>query len=166
MVTRLDITLKETGVVPSRRARNRIFKEGHEAAGRFWHEELLPEHFKPNARFRYGHKRRTRRYLAKKRALAKRGIVERGGEVDNVYTGLMEDTLTSIAVVKPFPKRVTIKMQGPRYITMRPFTSNQPDKAAELTKTTRPEERRIGKVMDKTITEEFNGLRETKTTRI
>lgn len=135
----------------SRRDRNELLREVHKQMGRFWHNELLPPHFTRTAKSKYRHKLRTIGYRKKKKKLAEKGIVKGGGEVDNLFTGLLKESLEGVGTVKAYPKRATIRMTGPRYITMRPYRSNQPDKAGEILRVTRGEADEIAKVGERTL---------------
>lgn len=148
----------------------RITRDAHAEMGALWHREMLPKHFQQNARAIYKHKVRSKKWTSRKRALARRGrlgngrAVQKGGLVDNVFTGLLEDSLKSSATIRAFPSRVTIRMNGPRYISMRPFHSNQPDKAAEITTTTKAEAIQLAKVLNQSTTNALKALRAPKTT--
>ena len=134
-----------------KRAWKECTREGNRVMALKWHTEMLPDHFTRGAPAKYKHQPRSPVYLKKKRK-NKKALY--GGNVDNVYSGDMERQLKKIATVKPFPDRVTLKMVGPRYMTMRVFTGDrsrgfrygknrkqtisksagqQPDKVAEVT---------------------------------
>lgn len=127
-------------------------------AGQEWHAEMLPDHFKKDAQKKYNYQRRTSKYLAwkKKKWASRRPLkngqyIEGSGETDNVLTGDMRDLLTRTAVVRGYPTRVTVQMDGPRYITMRVYKSNQPKKLEEIQTTTPQERERLAKVMDDSL---------------
>ena len=134
----------------SKRAWTRAMKAAHEHLGAYWHKFMLPRHFRTDAREKYNHEPRTFAYLRRKEGLGyrKSGKVKYAGKIDNVYSGLMEETLKGQGTVRAFPSRVTINMQGPRYITMRPHESNQPDKAAEILRCTSEEDLEMARVFD------------------
>lgn len=138
-----------------------IMRAAHTDQGEYWHREYLPGHFKPNARFKYRHKRRTRKYLERKRRLAQKGIVQDGGEVDLVYSGLMRE-LMSVATIRGSASRATLTMQAPRYVTLNP-QSNQPHKAAEVTRVTQEEAKRLGHVLEESAVKQLNQLKAPKT---
>lgn len=159
--------------------------EVHDAMGKKWHADMLPRHFHRGARQQYGHKPRSKGYIEKKRRMAARrqqirgvdgqgGYVQRGGEVDNVFSGNLEKMLKRVSTIRAFPSRVTVNMTGPRYVTMRAFQGNrseavakgwkygkgkaisltagqQPDKIKELTATTEQERRELAEIADKTL---------------
>jgi len=141
----------------------------HEMASK-WHKEYLPRHFTRDAPQKYKHQARKDKYLNRKRRASKYGekrgdtrvYPKYGGMIDNVYTGEMESRLRSIGVISSTPTRASLKMTGPRYMTMRvfqgsrkeafrkgwtygkgqrfnPAAGTQPDKVREITTQT-PEE--------------------------
>jgi hypothetical protein len=153
----------------------------------FWFENLLPLHFKINSKERYNHKPRSAKYLRAKRRAAARGKVKYGGNVDNVYTGAMEELLRSACAIRAYPTRAVVRMAGPRYMTMTPFTGDrskgfkygknrsqtisrtagqQPDKVAELTTVTTDELQVMSNIFANSLTRQFNELRDTQTIKI
>lgn len=149
----------------AKRAFREMTRAGHQAQGKLWHSKHLPDHFRPGAAERYRHKPRTQKYLEQKRKLANRRKVRRGGKMDNVFTGHLEQMMRTAAEVRAFPTRVSITMTGPRYITMRPYKSNQPDKAKELTTVTHAQERELARIMDRVVTEELKTYRSPRKTK-
>lgn len=160
---------------------NEITRAGHEEEGRHWHQKMLPEHFKPYAKFKYRHRRRTRKYLDRKLKLAQAGKVLEGGQIDNVAKGAMRRAIQSTGVVRAFPSRVSIKMIGPRYMTFRSiadldeetkkkiragrvgkgkFSGDQPDKPKELLTVTAPEEKKLAEVLGGSVERQLRELRE------
>lgn len=162
----LKITMIETQPpdVSARKWRE-FSREAHREQGLHWHAHLLPLHFTPQARFRYGHQPRAAKTRERKRKAAAAGKARDGGLIDNVWTGLLRQSLQSVATVRAFPSRVSIQMLGPRYITMRPFKSNQPDKAAEITAVTDDERRTLERILSEGITRRLAAYRETRVTR-
>ena len=144
-----------------------IGRESHAEMGAYWHKHFLPLHFEmgANVRQKYKHKPRSGAYLKQKRRLAERGKVKKAGLVDNVFSGDMETLLKTLATIRGFPSRVTITMYGPRYITMRPHESNQPDKAAEITTVTAAEQKKLASVLGKAVTVRLRKLKKPKTTK-
>ena len=147
MVAKLNFILIEDKPidVAMRAWRRDILKKAHEDVGDYWHEKMLPKHFKPGASQKYKHAARTPGYLKKKERLAARGTVKRvsGQLQDNVFTGRMRADLKRSRIVRGYPSRTTITMHGPRYVTMRVHKSNQPDKAKEITTITPEEEQEL-----------------------
>lgn len=118
-------------------------KAGHLAQALHWQKTFLPRHFTPEASVRYNHQRRKEKYRKRKERAGASGRrvrhegrlvqIQRGGLVDNVYSGDLERMMRNPGTIRPFPNRATLTMSGPRYITMRPYKSGQPNKAKELT---------------------------------
>jgi len=119
-----------------------------------WHRHTLPQAFEPSARRRHNHRPRSRRYKAKKRALARKGIVRKGGQADNVFSGATEQSLETLANVRPARGKITVSMIGPRYIT-RPV-------GEEITRMSRGEEKRADRIMEAEITKRVKAFRKLK----
>jgi hypothetical protein len=115
----------------SARAHRQFSTEAFRALGQAWQTGMLPTRFAENAP-NYPRKRRTRKYLDRKKKLFDQGKA-RFADVDNVLTGNMADILTLPGIVRAFPTHAAVNKIGPKYIGMRPYKSNQPDKWAELT---------------------------------
>lgn len=151
MVSKLNFILIEDKPidVAARVWRRDILKPAHEEVGDYWHKNILPKHFKPGAAQKYNHQARTEGYLKKKARLARSGFAKRvsGQLQDNVFTGRMRASLKRSSITRGYPSRVSVSMFGPRYTTMRVWKSNQPDKAAEITRVTQDEERELAQVM-------------------
>jgi hypothetical protein len=140
------ITLEERNPADlSARAHHELMRRALHDVAQTWQQQILPPRFTPNSPH-YPHKRRTAGYLKQKRLAAQRGIAKFGGDVLNVYTGNMAALLARVGVVHATATRATVNKIGPRYITMRPYQSNQPDKWAELMYLQTSEQQRLAKV--------------------
>lgn len=128
-------------------------KAGHAAMGQYWHKNYLPDHFTRAARTKYGHQARRPKYLRNKERGGTRSVngrvvqIKYGGQVDNVFSGEMETLVRSPALIQAFPSRATVKMVGPRYVSMRPYKSGQPDKGAEISRVIPDQQRVLEKVL-------------------
>lgn len=140
----------------------RISRAAHAAAGALWHSEMLPRHFEPIARQRYQYQPRTKGYLRRKAAAFRKGKAKAGADTPLVFTGLLRESLMRLGTVRAFPTRASVRMAGPRYITMRPFNSNQPDKAAEVTRVTRQERTELAKVLKREVVQGLAEYRQNK----
>jgi len=125
---------------------------------------MLPDHFKKSTQGKYGYAKRSPKYLARKkkrwasrRPLKNGQYIEGSGETDNVLTGDMRDMLTRSNIVRAFPTRVSVNMEGPRYMTMRVYKANQPDKLKEISTTTQQERELLAKVMDRSLEQSAAG---------
>lgn len=114
----------------SARKHNAFSREAHREMGEAWQREVLPQRFTPGAR--YPHRARSSAWLRQKVRAAARGKALFGGLVTNVFTGAMMRKLLGEGRVRGFPSRVSITKTGTRYIDMRVWKANQPDKWAEL----------------------------------
>lgn len=127
----------------SQRKARAFLREAHRAMGETWQQEILPQRFMPGAR--YPHRPRSARYLRYKKRLAERGLAIFGGTVVNVLTGRMMLKILAGGVIRAFPTRVSIQKTGTRYIDMRVYKANQPDKWNELASLKRSEANRLGR---------------------
>lgn len=93
-----------------------VTRVAHWEMGRKWADDLLPEHFQPNAAGIFEYQPRKPGYLKKKRRLAAVGVVEDGGTTPLVFTGLLRRLLTrNQQLVHAQPTRTTIHLIGPSY---------------------------------------------------
>lgn len=170
------IRMKETRPIDIGRDPWRIImRRAHQAMGEHWHANILPDHFTPQAKYRYRHKLRSKKYRNEKRRAAQQGRPFRkgqqpvimGGEVDNVLTGYMKQQLEQSKTIRAFPSRVTVRMFGPRYITMNnKDSSNQPDKRREITETTIEQKKELAKVLKDSVVDQLNAYRASRTRTI
>jgi hypothetical protein len=116
----------------SMRAWNRVLRESHQRQGRYWRDTLLPLHFRPESKEKYGHQPRTAQYIRRKMRAAAVGKCLEGGVVDDVFTGTLRDLFLRTGIIYATNTRVRISLKGPRYIGMVPDKSNQPNKAKEI----------------------------------
>lgn len=151
----ITISVKTRPPEGSKRAWNAATKAAFQAAGKVWHERFLPDHFKPGAAAQYGYRPRSRKYLEAKLRAGKKGKAEDGGTSPLVYTGLMRDLLTNHPIYRAYPTRVSIRMPGPRYVGMRVFKANQPNKGAEVTKVLPSQKQQLAAVIKSTIRAEL-----------
>lgn len=126
----LDITEHHTkNYAISQRARTRVLKNTFQKIGEKWLEEYLPLHFRADARERYGYAERTVKYKRYK-------MKKTGGRTDLVYTGLLKRSLLNFSQrINAYPTRVTIKLIGPKYLTIN-YTEGRPNLGKEVLKVT------------------------------
>lgn len=128
-------------------------------AGDHWHARMFPKHFEYSAKTRYNHQPRKRGYLIRKQRLAALGrpdrqgggVVLAPGNVDNVLTGRMKQSLMATVKIRAFPTRATVIMTGPKYALMRPYKSSQPNKGKELTTVTAEEQQKLETLLGDTM---------------
>lgn len=130
----LDVTVREWP---------RILRAAHAAAGEHYHREIVPRHFQPGAGFRYGYRRRSRRYEQKKARL--------GRTQPLVFSGTLQRSLTEVANVRGYPSRFSVVMHGPSYIPKRPRTNRLPPLYEEVTRVTRAERKELADVLKQEI---------------
>lgn len=150
----------------SKRGVNRVMRGAHKVAGELWQSKFLPRHFTAGAHARYGnYKRRRYLYQQRKRGLARTGKVKKGGRIDLVYTGTLEEMMTRHQIVRAYPTRATIRMPGPNYIGMRPKDPRKPHKADEILAVTPDEHRQIRQAMSEEVAAGIQRETTRKTTR-
>lgn len=146
----------------------RAWREGMKSAwgvvAMAWHRDMLPDHFKPYAKFKYGHQPRKNQYKRDKEA-ATRGIgryrrmmVEAPGTTDLVFTGDMRDLLLyQQPDVRTFPTRARLSYQAPYYLIRRvnKRRSKQPDKRAEIAKITIDQAQKLQALMRAEVLKRF-----------
>ena len=149
----------------SRDGWRKIRRDAMRAMGEHWFKEMLPQHFDANAKYKYKHRPRSTKYKANKLKLAQRGKVQGGGVTDLVFSGRTRDALlNNIAIIRPFPSRVTVRMQGPPYLTTNfRAKSNQPNKPREITTVTEAERKELARVARDKAVEGIKSFRESKT---
>lgn len=145
----------------SGRAHHELMRAALHEVAQTWQQQILPPRFTPNSPH-YPHKRRTENYLKQKKLAAQRGIAEFGGQVINVYTGNMAQLLSRPGLAHATATKATVTKIGPRYITMRPYQSNQPDKWAELMYLQTSEQKRLASVAGESYERGRRDLHETR----
>lgn len=182
----------------ARDAWRNISRNAMQALADHWHENMLDDHFKPQATAKYRHQLRGRSYRKRKAWLASQGRpwakggkpIIMGGVVDNVLTGYMREQLKQNAAIMAYPTRATLKMYGPRYMTMRVFRgdarrairegwtygrgqkfssrsgANQPDKVKEITTITSSQMRELAAVAETAVQRQLRSYRAPRTTTI
>lgn len=136
---------------PSVRSFRKANKAAFSVMGQYWYDHFLPLHFRREARTKYNYQARGTKYERRKKALGKSSYAKRpkyGGEVDEVWSGTLEQNLKSYVNVKAYPTRATVNMTGPRYVTMRPYKSGHPNIGEEVTRVTKAEADVLVKVHD------------------
>lgn len=154
MVPMQIITIDTAPYEGLKRELPKIMKEAGQEMALDWHRVTLPAAFDPPAKRRHHHRPRSRKYLKRKRALAKKGVVQKGGEADNVFTGITEQSMETLATVRATRGKVTVAMIGPRYIT-KPV-------GEEITRLSDSEEARAARVLDREVHARIGRFRQTK----
>jgi hypothetical protein len=135
----------------------RIAKRTLNDAGKFWHEDMLPNHFEAPASAQYNFARRDSKYLELKREGRVSGARGQRSVVDLVLTGKSKRFLEHLATIRGTSKKVTITMKAPSYFTRR--VAGQPDKVREVTefsaKDIRSLKRFIGKRINRLVAKQM-----------
>lgn len=115
----LRITIEGDSPAISKRATGRVMRATNQKAAETWDRKHLRLHFLRSNSSRYGHKPRAKATNQKKRRLAKRGIVKKGGNVDAVHSGLFEETANRRHFVRATAAQATVPITTPSYIQRR-----------------------------------------------
>lgn len=131
----------------SRRKYREAMKKAWKRLGEFWHERILPKHFRMTATAEYKYQKRDEGQSVQLKDGTfkfRPGYVQRkerkfGHRLPLVYTGNMRAQAMHIRDVRPTGGsgtgsvgRVKIVLHGPRYLWAYRKDYGQPDKAAEL----------------------------------
>lgn len=150
----------------SQRGIKRCLRAAHKAGGELWQQKFLPRHFTAGAHARYGNFQRRRfLYQKRKRGMARTGKVKKGGRIDLVYSGTLEEMMTRHQIVRAYPSRASIRMPGPNYIAMKPRDPRKPSKAEEILIVTADEHRQIRATMSEKLDSEVRREHSSKTSR-
>ena len=142
----------------ARKAQAGIVKEAMAAAIDWWHQDRLPLHFKRGASFRYKYRKRNAKYLKQK-------MRKLGHTQDLVLSGKMQRMVTSRIKITSNRKGGRGALYGPTYLYQHRRDMSDPDKAAELTTTTRKEVLDMAKLVDKHVTGKLEKLPQKRTER-
>lgn len=148
-----------------RRELHEVTRMAHYAMGRVWAEDLLPEHFDPNAASVFGYAPRTAKHNKRKQALAAIGQAEDGGLSPLVVSGDMRRALLRAKhMIRAFPSRVTIDLVGPNYWRYRRWPRS-PDMVREVKAMTPRHERIVGEAGDRGFNAALRMVRNSRRTR-
>ena len=145
------ITRKGTGF--SAKAFREILKAGWLMVGRWWHEKILPGHFKEGAGRVYSV------YEPREPSTVKRKRRRFGHNRPNVYTGELMHQVLRTEDVRPTSKGASVVLHGPSYLYKRWATGTRMSrvkKHLELTAITKKEARQMARIMDRHIERAMN----------
>jgi len=125
----------------------------NEAGARLWRDRLLPRHFEPEAKRRYGYAPRNAKYIVGKLRAAARGLCQEGGIVDLVYSGQLKEYMTTTGIVRATSRGATATMKGPRYIEISGPAAGHPDMREEILTVLDEEKSEIGHRMEEVLKE-------------
>jgi hypothetical protein len=130
--------------------------------GTHWHQEMLPDHFKPNAQNVYHFQRRSKAHIERKAKGAVRGrdgnrrVDPRAGTDFLTFTGRLREQVLQVATIRTFETRFKLTMPGTPYTPSRPRNPNQPPIAQEVTKILEREKAELAKLGKAYATAELN----------
>ncbi len=107
-------TLKVKGF-PTKRKMQTHIRQSLRSVAENWHEEMLPDHFNFGASQKYSYRQRSEPYNKKKERMAQQGRALKGGKVDLVFTGLLEQAATGFSTIRATPKRSVVRLAVPSY---------------------------------------------------
>jgi hypothetical protein len=144
-----------------RRELHRVRRAAHRAVGVKWAVEMLPLHFGAGARDRYGYTARTAAWNRRKARLKALGQAQGGAGDDLIFRGTLRSQvlMTARFNIRDFPTRVTIRMTGPEYFTLRPRAKHTRRLANEVLLVTARERRELGDTFDQAFNRELRKLR-------
>lgn len=138
--------------------------------GLYWHAEMLPNHFAPNAANVYKYKRRSKAHQERKERSAKRGtdgqrrVDPRAATDQLTFTGTVRRNVTQIATIRSFEQRFKLVMPGTAYTPSRPKAPNMPPIAQEVTTLLQREKEELAKRGKAYAKAQLNAFRESRTT--
>lgn len=147
--------LKQVGV--STRAWKEVCREAMADVGKLWFENYLKLHFREGAAGRYGYQPRSAKYLTSKIRAAKKGKALAGGVVPLLYHGDLREDVQGYVYVKAYPTRATVRMHGPKYLSMTPRGS-RPNMGEEITAVAPEERERMAVFFRDRLAEKIRGL--------
>lgn len=136
-----------------------ILKEELQNVIRFWHKDMLPNHFTTTAVNRYGYQKRSKKYMIRKAR-------KFGHQRALVFSGEMERQVTRMIRVSGSSKRARGRLSGPRYLFAYRKDVGQPDKAADLTAVTQEEVLTMAKFLDQKMTKRLQDAPRKKRRRV
>lgn len=139
-------------------------KAGMTAVADLWHEQFIAPHFQTAAKYRYGYQARKDKTRARKIRAARVGKALKGGQVDLVWTGALEQQMLRRGILRVYPTRFVLRKPAGSYITDRP-RGGRPNMVREIT-TVHPHERsRMGVTFANAAANLMNTYRATRTTK-
>jgi len=147
----IDAKIENTSLLLSVRAMRKVTKYCFYLLGKYWHEKILPKHFKAGAYSEYSYSPRGAKYEARK-------LKKYQHSIPNVFTGLMRDEVLSQANqdVRETSKGVRIHIHGPKYTYQ--YKPGGPDKAGELIAVSNRDREMLTRFMEKHLESEAKKL--------
>lgn len=155
------VTLHDAHPDLSRRELHRVARAAHRSVGVKWAVDILPEHFGQGAGSRYGYTPRTHAWNRRKQQAKRFGKSEGGYGDDLVFTGeLRRQVLQSARFnIDDYPSRVTIRMTGPKYFTLRARSKHTIRIAQEILRYSLRDLRVLGDTFESAFNRELRSVR-------
>lgn len=114
------------------------------AAGEYWHREILPKHFTHAGATEYDYQGRTPKHLRRK-------LRKYGHTYPLVFSGDLKRDVLRTLDVRSDQKGARVVLHGPRYLYAYRKDYKQADKAYELSTISRGDAEAIARVLDQNI---------------
>lgn len=120
------------------RGRRNVMTAANQASAHTWQRKFKMRHYEAGAAARYGYAKRTAATIARKKRLARVGIVQDGGRLPLVHSGALRNAMRAQFVIRATPRFSTVRMVGPPYFNIR-YRANRPNLGNEATAVTNEE---------------------------
>ncbi len=144
-----EYSIKYTGIAGMKKRdwNNNFLKPAFEAAGRFWHDYILPKHFKTSAYAEYGYQPRGIKYLKAKKAFGRIEPLVWSGELYNKSRKVrIEATSKGVTCYLPDARKANWK-RSPK----------SPDMADEMRRLSDNDRRELVRVINNTLQNLIDG---------
>ena len=131
-------------------------RNAHQEVGDYWHRKMLGRHWASGASAKYFYAQRSAKYLKAKIKAAKSGAALAGGRVPLLFSGVLRSSLKAWVQIKAFPSRVTVRMIGPKYVSMTPKKVGHPNMGKEITTVTEDERLELTKLFVESMKRSMN----------
>ena len=122
---------------------------------RWWHKELLPKHFTPQGASEYRYRQRDPDYNKMK--------AKKYGHMNPIMlTGLLVGMVKKLFTITSTAKSATDKMKGPKHLWAFKKKLGQSSLSKEIKSVSHRDAGKMAKVLDGSMTKDFNNLREFK----
>ncbi len=124
------------------RSQRRVMKATMGSVALMWRNRMLMQHFRSGAASKYNYQRRSRKYVERKRLLARFGAVEAGGRLPLVFRGLLRRAMKALHRIAAYWSRALVHLVGPSYFK-RTIGSSRPNLVDETLTVTSDEDREL-----------------------
>lgn len=127
----------------------KISKDAHLVQAQHWHKYYLNRHFLAGAKFRYGYRLRSRKYLSRKGRVQAAMGNPGTAQTDLLFTGATQRA-AQFATFRAFPSRGVVSMQLPAYISIN-SKGSRPPLGSELTRVAPDELDVLNRILDREV---------------